>query len=215
MTMFLHLKVKPNPRLLISHKHFKVQSNFFLRSEGMKLSIENTSDISIHRYIYIRRSTDICIHILQNPSLNSLQVLLKNSLYLVGLGETYLNQARSALQQDFSGKAVDCVMEAINVLARLVLADVLVVSHIWFTLYFCTVIMAPFLNILTKWFILTRWKTFSHALICKSSTVMIMTSASHVLFTVIEGKNEAICFDTQLVFSHLSCQPFSLAGCCE
>ena len=136
--MFLHLKVKPNPRLLISHKHFKVQSNFFLRSEGMKLSIENTSDISIHRYIYIRRSTDICIHILQNPSLNSLQVLLKNSLYLVGLGETYLNQARSALQQDFSGKAVDCVMEAVNVLARLVLADVLVVSHVWFTLYFCS-----------------------------------------------------------------------------
>ncbi|XP_020629636.1 tetratricopeptide repeat protein 37-like isoform X1 [Orbicella faveolata] len=39
---------------------------------------------------------------------------------LKGLGETYLNQARSALQQDFNGKAVDCVMEAINVLARAV-----------------------------------------------------------------------------------------------
>ena len=39
-------------------------------------------------------------------------------LYFLGLGETYLNQARSALQQDFNGKAVDCVMEAINVLAR-------------------------------------------------------------------------------------------------
>jgi len=39
---------------------------------------------------------------------------------LKGLGETYLNQARSALQQDFNGKAVDCVMEAIHVLARAV-----------------------------------------------------------------------------------------------
>ncbi|KAL9987357.1 hypothetical protein ACROYT_G001647 [Oculina patagonica] len=39
---------------------------------------------------------------------------------LKGLGETYLNQARAALQQDFNGKAVDCVMEAINVLARAV-----------------------------------------------------------------------------------------------
>ena len=37
---------------------------------------------------------------------------------LLGLGETYLSQARSALQKDFNGKAVDCVIEAITVLAR-------------------------------------------------------------------------------------------------
>ena len=36
----------------------------------------------------------------------------------LGLGETYLSQARSALQKDFNGKAVDCVIEAITVLAR-------------------------------------------------------------------------------------------------
>jgi len=37
------------------------------------------------------------------------------------------------LQQDFNGKAVDCVMEAINVLARLVLTVVLVVINNWFS----------------------------------------------------------------------------------
>lgn len=49
------------------------------------------------------------------------------NIYLLGLGETYLNQARSALQQDFNGKAVDYVMDAIHVLARLVLIVVLIV----------------------------------------------------------------------------------------
>ncbi|CAH3018534.1 unnamed protein product [Porites evermanni] len=37
---------------------------------------------------------------------------------LKGLGETYLSQARSALQKDFNGKAVDYVIKAITVLAR-------------------------------------------------------------------------------------------------
>lgn len=37
---------------------------------------------------------------------------------LLGLGETYLSQARSALQKDFNGKAVDYVIKAITVLAR-------------------------------------------------------------------------------------------------
>lgn len=37
-------------------------------------------------------------------------------------------------------------MEAINVLARLVLTVVLVVVNNWFIFYFCTVVMTPFLN---------------------------------------------------------------------
>ena len=36
----------------------------------------------------------------------------------LGLGETYFSQARSALQKDFNGKAVDYVIKAITVLAR-------------------------------------------------------------------------------------------------
>ena len=40
--------------------------------------------------------------------------------FVAGLGETYLNQARSAIEQDLNGKAVDCVLEAITVLAQYV-----------------------------------------------------------------------------------------------
>lgn len=40
--------------------------------------------------------------------------------FVAGLGETYLNQARSAIEQDLNGKAVDCVLEAIAVLAQYV-----------------------------------------------------------------------------------------------
>ena len=40
--------------------------------------------------------------------------------FVAGLGETYVNQARSAIEQDFNGKAVDCVLEAITVLAQYV-----------------------------------------------------------------------------------------------
>nr|XP_058948066.1 tetratricopeptide repeat protein 37-like [Pocillopora verrucosa] len=63
-----------------------------------------------------------------------------------GLGETYLNQARSALQQDFNGKAVDCVMAAIHVLARAVQCKP-GLSCLWKLIGDCCTIIHPVSNI--------------------------------------------------------------------
>ena len=53
--------------------------------------------------------------------------------FVAGLGETYLNQARSAIEQDLNGKAVDCVLEAITVLAQYVN-----VCSVVFLLFICS-----------------------------------------------------------------------------
>ena len=108
-------------------------------------------------------------------------------------------------------------MEAINVLARLVLTALLVVIHNWFILYFCTVVITPFLNRL----IFPDKLAYSDSVeaiqpchdIQQLNCDRIIMSASYVLFTVIECENKVFCFDMQLVFSHLSFQTFSLVGC--
>ncbi|KAK2552919.1 Tetratricopeptide repeat protein 37 [Acropora cervicornis] len=64
---------------------------------------------------------------------------------LKGLGETYLNQARSAIEQDLNGKAVDCVLEAITVLAQAIKHKP-GLSCLWKLLGDCCTIIHPIAN---------------------------------------------------------------------
>ncbi|XP_015779373.1 PREDICTED: tetratricopeptide repeat protein 37-like [Acropora digitifera] len=64
---------------------------------------------------------------------------------LKGLGETYLNQARSAIEQDLNGKAVDCVLEAITVLAQAIKYKP-GLSCLWKLLGDCCTIIHPIAN---------------------------------------------------------------------
>ncbi|XP_068693840.1 tetratricopeptide repeat protein 37-like isoform X1 [Montipora foliosa] len=64
---------------------------------------------------------------------------------LKGLGETYLNQARTAIEQNFNGKAVDCVLEAVGVLARAVQHRP-GLSCLWKLLGDCCTIIHPLAN---------------------------------------------------------------------